>query len=84
MACRVAECPELRPCAEVVHCEPVSRRRNTVVGILRESPDLGSGLLELTPADPRLPPMMVRPGNLPHEIREPLKVGCWLVLNLLP
>lgn len=71
--CRLSERPELRACAKVVAILQPSRKRGSVVGVVREDP-FGKALL-LMPCDPRMPMCLIRSSELPAELKASLKVS---------
>ena len=70
---RLSERPELRACAKVVAILQPSRRRGSVVGVLREDP-FGKALM-LMPCDPRMPMCLIRSSELTAEMKASLKVA---------
>ncbi len=70
--CRLSERPELRACAKVVAILQPSRKRGSIVGVVREDP-FGNALL-LMPCDPRMPMCLIRSSELPADLKASLKV----------
>ncbi|KAL4856961.1 DIS3-like exonuclease 2 [Chlorella vulgaris] len=61
-----------RATGEVVAVMEPSRRRESVVGVLKQDGERDTGTVFLHPCDPRLPRMMVRTTMLPPALREVL------------
>ncbi|KAL4419743.1 hypothetical protein ABPG75_006841, partial [Micractinium tetrahymenae] len=62
-----------RVTGEVVAILEPSRRRETVVGVLKQEGEKDTGTFFLIPCDPRMPRMIVRSALLPPQIKQALK-----------
>lgn len=70
---RLQALPGWRITGEVVAVVEPSRRREVVVGVLKQEGGIDNGVLLLFPCDPRLPKMLVRSSQLPEAIKATLK-----------
>jgi DIS3-like exonuclease 2 len=73
IARRLAAMEGWRVTGEVVAVLEPSRRRESVVGVLKQEGEKDTGTFFLVPCDPRLPRMMVRSAGLPPAIKQALK-----------
>ncbi|GAB4816026.1 hypothetical protein N2152v2_003072 [Parachlorella kessleri] len=70
---RLGGMPGWRATGEVVAVVQPSRRRDSVIGVLKQEGDSETGMLLLIPCDPRLPRMLVRSAQLPQNLKLKLK-----------